>query len=280
MGHRIVPSSRKIPGCIEDSGLVTITKSNEMNINEFQSSINKRGVLQNNRFVVNFALPESLQERGDTRYGTKDKIIQTRCEAATFPGMNFTLMEQPRLGYGPLEAMPTNVTLDDVTLTFLVDGYGTLHALFNEWMNTIMNVQGSRGQSQLGKKYTMLGRPIGSAFEIGYKKDYRTDILITVYNQMKRTYGEGETVPERPIDGQKIMTIKLYQAFPKTLPSIDLAWVSTDELIRMSVPFTYTDFKISYHAPNTINPDPARNVTTPLVPSEQQPEQTTQDLYT
>ena len=231
-----------------------------MNISEFQGSINQRGVLQNNRFVAFFNVPKSI-EKLQNRYGIQDKIISARCEAAQIPGVNLTTIDQPRLGYGPSEAMPHNVTLDDVSLTFLLDGQSSLHALFYEWFNTIVNFQGSAGQSTLKSNQTMGpgGLSIGSAFEVGYKDNYRTDIIIGVYNAS--AYEGNKKVSDI---GVKVMEVKLFNAFPKTIPSVDLSWQNNDELIRLTVPFSYTDFKMSYprHG-TTFNPTIAAAITGP-----------------
>lgn len=222
-----------------------------MNINEFMGSINSRGVLQNNRFVVNFELPKAL-ENGGGRYGKDERLMYLRCEAAQIPGVSLTTLDQPRIGYGPLEMMPHNVVQDDVSLTFLVDAHSSIHALFYDWFNTIVNFQGSRGQSTLNTTYKISEKLVGRAFEVGYKDQYRTDIAISVYTSSKNEGGN----PVATETGVESMRVKLFNAFPKTMPSVDLAWVNTDELVRMVVPFTYTDFKVYY--PRTDKKFPVR----------------------
>jgi len=202
-----------------------------MNINDFQSSINSKGVLQTNRFVCSFNVPPYLREN-NALDPEQQQLISLRCEAATFPGMSITTLDQPRLGYGPLEFMPHNATLDDVTLTFLVDAYGDIHKLFYEWFNVIVNIQGSRGQSRLNALTNYGSGGSAAPFEVGYKDKYTTDIEIKIFDK----YAE-----ER-----EVMKVTIYKAYPKVLPSMNLAWGSDDELIRLSIPFTYTDFQVEY----------------------------------
>ena len=229
-----------------------------MKISEFQGSINQRGVLQNNRFVANFNVPKSLDTL-KSRYGIDDKIISARCESAQIPGVSLTTIDQPRIGYGPLEAMPHNIVMDDVSLTFLLDGQSALHALFYEWFNTIVNFQGSRGQSYLTGSSTFGGKSIGSAFEVGYKEDYRTDVIVDVYNASAY-----ENNIKASDIGVKVMSVTLFNAFPKTLPSVDLSWQNNDELIRLTVPFTYTDFQMKYEKTGTtFNPSIAAAIIGP-----------------
>lgn len=202
-----------------------------MNISDFQSSINSKGVLQANRFTCSFNIPSYLRENNALN-PEQQKLITLRCEAATFPGMSITTMDQPRLGYGPLEYMPHNATLDDVTLTFLVDAFGDIHKLFYEWFNVIVNIQGSRGQSRLNTTTRYGNGGSAAPFEVGYKDSYKTDIEIKVFDK----YAE-----ER-----EVMKVTMFKAYPKVLPSMNLAWGSDDELIRLSIPFVYTDFHVEY----------------------------------
>lgn len=207
-----------------------------MKLSRFQASISQKGVLQNNRFRIQFSLPAYLRERSNGGQFVEEQateLVSLRCEAASLPGMNMTLMEQPRLGVGPLEFMPHNATLSEVQLTFLVDAFGDVHRLFYEWHNRLVNVGGSKGQSRLqgaeGSAY--------APFEVGFKSDYRTDIEIFVYDK------DNDTSP--------IINAKLYNAFPADLPAVPLSWNSTDELIRLTIPFRYTDFDIQYNKAGT-----------------------------
>jgi hypothetical protein len=236
-----------------------------MNINEFQASIHSRGVLQNNRFVANFELPTTIRNNAQ-RYGQDARLVQYRCEAAQIPGVSLTTLDQPRLGIGPLEMMPHNVVMDDVSLTFLVDAASSLHALFFDWFNTIVNFQGSRGQSSLNREYNLAQRSIGRAFEVGYKDDYKTDIIISVYTSSSKIDNQLQGADGALPTGIEVMRIKLFNAFPKTMPAVDLSWAANDELVRLTVPFSYTDYYVYYpragtsftpRVPNPISADPA-----------------------
>jgi len=195
-------------------------------IGEFISSINNAGVVRNNRFIVEFTLPDYLQSNG-SQYG--GNLVSLRCEAAQFPGTSFQSIDgQLRLGYGPIESIPYGIAYDDISLTFLMDGKSRIHKLFYDWTNTIVNFQGSRGQKDWTNKNN---RNTGAAaYEVGYKSKYCTDLKITVYDPQDKA----------------IMYVNVYKAFPKQLPAVDLQWASTDELVKMTIPFTYTDFDVVY----------------------------------
>lgn len=228
-------------------------------LSQFKAEIETSGVMRTNQFMVNFAPPPSLRNDPSIKAlddSTTSSIamdrISLRCEAVQMPGMSFaTLDGPPRLGYGPIEAIPYGAIFDDITLTFLVDSRGDVHRFFYNWMNSIVNFQ-SKGQSAVG---SALGPVKGmKAFEVNFKDNFVTDINIEVYDV------SGSVPPPRPTPagqtpapaqtriefGRKIMASKVYRAFPKLLPSFDLAWNTTDEIVRISIPFTYTDFETSY----------------------------------
>lgn len=203
-------------------------------IDEFISSINKNGVVRTNRFSATFALPEYLRGR-ESNYGYNDKLISIRCESAQFPGIAFGSIDgPPRLGYGAVESIPYNVTFEEISLTFLVDAHTRIHKLFYDWVNTIVNFQGSKGQSDWKRNTNSITN--AAAYEVGYKDKYTTDVEVVVYDT----------------NDAKIMTAKAYKAYPKLLPSADLAWGQNDELMKMTIPFSFTDFDVTYHRSDQI----------------------------
>lgn len=210
-------------------------------INQFLSEINTGGVLKTNRYHVTFAAPKYLQDAArngrlnNSSVNTPLDVISLRCESVQLPGMSFASIDSTsRAGYGPIETMPYNIIYDDITLAFVVDSKSDVHRFFYNWCNSIVNFH-SQGQSKLKDA---LGPVKGmKTYEVGYKDNYVTDIEISVYNNT--------TTPAAP-NGEKVMTAKVYRAFPKLLPSVDLSWASTDEHVKLSIPFSYTDFEVEY----------------------------------
>lgn len=206
------------------------------NINEFRSNIERKGVLQNNRFIVEFALPRYLQ----LYYGQEDaRLVSLRCEIAQIPGLQITTVDFPRIGFGPLEFQAHNFTQDDINLTFLVDAHGSIPKLFYDWLSTIVNFTSSQGHSGLNRVVGLDGKEnayASGAYEVGFKDDYSTDLKITVYdkNGIRTDYGD------------PVMELTAFKAFPKAMSSIDMAWQNQDELMRLQIPFAYTDFNIEY----------------------------------
>ena len=197
-------------------------------ISKFRTEIDTRGILKTNRFLVKFGVPESLGGPSG-QYGSKSEMLSLRCDSVQWPGVSFMTMDTPpRAGYGATELIPYAPIFEDITLNFVVDKKSETHKFFFNWMNSIVNLQ-SQGQSRL----SVSRGP--SAFEVGYKNKYSTDIEITMY----RETGVG--------DDHAVMTAKLYRAFPKALPSFELNWGSENEALRMNVPFAYSDYFITYN---------------------------------
>lgn len=240
-------------------------------ISNFKSSVEKHGVMRNNRFIAFFNLPPALEPLR-TQYGYEDALLSLRCETAQLPGLNVTTIDQPRIGFGPTESIPHNLVYDDITLTFMLDAQTKIHKLFYDWMNVIVNFQGSRGQSTLDKQYT-IGEKQSRAYEVGYKSDFKTDIVVTVYDNY-----QGPTESEGPVEygNNPILTVKMFNAYPKTLPTQDLSWASNDEVMRMAIPFSYTDFVVEYPVAGTsftagaktASGDPNLTAPKPLTPAQ------------
>ena len=205
-------------------------------ISEFKSNIDQKGVLQNNRFIVDFGLPEYLKlDRGYEDLN----LVSLRCEAASIPGISITTIDMPRIGFGPLEFQAHNFTQSDIVLTFLVDAHGSVPKLFYDWLNTIVNFQVSKGHSGLNRVVGLSGIEKAyqsGAYEVGFKDDYSVNLNITVYDKDQQSTGLGT----------EVMKLTAYKAYPKEMTSIDMAWVNDSELMRIQVAFTYTDFGIEY----------------------------------
>lgn len=225
-----------------------------LNINSFRGHINEHGVARNNRFIVVFSLPQEVTAwlaKDGTRMGAEG--LSMRAESVQLPGYSYLPFESPgRVGYGPTEVMPYAPLYDDITITFLPDSGMHLHKILWAWHNFIINTR-NIGQT----KYNSTDTSIASvspyrqyAYELTYKDKYTRDIDIHVYDEL----GNG-----MDSDNGRRMTIRLFKAWPRVLPQIDLSWASESEPIRMAVPFNYADFDIIYAAPRA-TPVNANNV--------------------
>lgn len=211
-------------------------------LSEFITEVESRGVMRTNTFLVNFGLPVALRQPSETKSASLE-MMTLRCDSVQLPGMGFATIDgPPSLGYGPIEAIPYGAVFDDITCTFLVDARGDIHKFFYNWMNAIVNFN-AQGQTKL-KDST--GPITGmKPYEVNFKDDITTTINIEVYDTGTGVSNDPSNKSTRT--GQKVMTARAYKAFPKILPSLDLSWGTTDEVVRLSIPFNYTDFNIEYH---------------------------------
>lgn len=189
-----------------------------MNISEFRADIANRGVLKSSNFTANITIPTYLIKT----YGVKSDFLSIRCESSQIPGMSLATYEgAPRYGYGPPAAVPYVMLYDNLNLNFIVDKNGISHKFFYDWLKKIVNFEND-GISKITDGYRV--------YEVGYKNQFSTTIGITLYDN------------EEPV-----VTTTLLQAFPKGINSIDLDWQQSDNLVKLSIPISYREYKTTYH---------------------------------
>ena len=199
-------------------------------ITNFRSSINTKGILRTNRYIVQFAKPEYLRD-----YDIETiKMMSLRCESVSLPGFDILSADSPpRAGYGPIEKQLYVPAFSGLSLTFLVDTKNTIYKFFYDWTMAIVNYD-SQGATKL--RSNSRGR---APYEVGYKNKYKTELVISVY--------DGNTTENTEVKtGSEIVRMKIFGAYPNGLPTIPLAWESSD-LMKLQVPFSFTDFSIEFN---------------------------------
>lgn len=205
-----------------------------MNIKNFTASINEKGVLKNNRFEAQFTFKRDSYMNSSS--ALDGGLITIRCDSATLPGVSFATADgPPRLGYGPVEKHPYNPMFDDLTLSFMVDAGGQIHKMFYDWASCIVNFEGE-GASRLDQS-SSLNPTLARAYEVGYRDRYSATLTIRVMG----------TTNARPI------AVTAYNVFPMALPQVSMNWNEGD-ILRLNIPFAYTDFKVNYADFNTNGP--------------------------
>jgi len=201
------------------------------NIQNFRSSINNSGVMKSNKYVVSFKAPVYLEGRYPST-----ELMSLRCETVSVPGFDFLSADgPPRMGYGAIEKHPYVPGFSGMSLTFLMDSKSVIYNFFYDWTMSIVNFKGKGGTNYRN------ANSIWKPYEVGYKDYYKTDLNISMYDGAKK---EGSS----RVAGNEVLSLKVYSAFPLGLPSIPLAWESS-ELVRLTVPFSYTDFEITRKEP-------------------------------
>jgi hypothetical protein len=192
---------------------------NRRDLNNFLGAVSKlKGFTRPAYFYVEIAPPLMMRsESNDAR------TLSLLCESANLPGVSLATSDIRRYGYGPVERKPYAPVFVDSTMTFLADGSGMVQKFFYKWMNGIVKFDempyGPVGQA---------GARSLSPFEVNYKEQYATDILIT-------------TVDEANND---ILTVRFREAFPIFMGDVNLGWGDTDSISRLPITFTYFNWKI------------------------------------
>lgn len=195
-----------------------------MKLANFRASINNKGVIKTNKFEARFTLNRE-HYLIDSPF-IDNRLLAVRCDSATLPGVAFASADGPsRLGYGPVEKRPYMPLFDDLTLTFMVDAGSQVHKILYEWVNCIINMEG-KGASTLGKERS---KTKAVAYEVGYRDRYDSTLELLVYRDT----------------GRRAMTFTAYNVFPMGFPQVGMNWNEGD-ILRLSIPFAYTDFKVSY----------------------------------
>ena len=148
-----------------------------------------------------------LANRFNLPFGPKLDINPARrtslfCTAVNMPGRQITTVDRT-IGM-VTQAMPYAFVEDDVTMTFRLDNSYTAFTYFYVWQNNIIGTD---------------------VHEVAYKNQYARDITISQLNKN---------------DNKGIYKVKLIDAFPKSIQSIQLADASQDTVVEMTVDIAYT----------------------------------------
>lgn len=228
-------------------------------IKNFLAEINTGGILKSNKYLAEIHFPpEHYLNRRAVGDSEMTRRLALRCDSVTLPGINFATIEAgPRMGYGPMVRMPYNITTDEMTMTFIVDSNSHVHKTFYDWSNSIVNFQGKGARSVRNANMRLMNGLNHKAYEVGYHDQYRVDIEISIY----QTGGGGVSVPSQfgspefftgtdvnsalGASIKKAMKIHVYDAVPLSFPQVQMNW-EDHQPIKLTIPFTYTDFSIEY----------------------------------
>ena len=210
------------------------------NVNEFLASLDQNGVVENNKFNIQFAMPPILNgttitsSSNDpttlTSTGDAAQLVLVRGCGARIPDALIQTIDINRYGIGVLEKMPYNVGFTETELTFIVDKDGIVFNLFYAWLNSIFDFAGvNSGDGNLPQ------------YLVEYKDSYAVDLQIWLYDNW----------------GNTVKTIVMRRAFPISMSDVSLDWGTQNELIKLTVrmPFTswyYQNTGVKLQPPTTL----------------------------
>jgi hypothetical protein len=128
-----------------------------------------------------------------------DRKVGLFCDQAQLPGTQ--VLTTPARVYGEIRETPYEMSFDPVALSFYIDDDWEVKSFFDNWRGQIIN------------PYSR---------EIGWYNDYVKDIIIYCYNK----------------EEEKRFAVKLFEAYPKTITSIQLDYGAKD-VPKLSVTMQY-----------------------------------------
>lgn len=208
------------------------------NISNFVSQIGENGYLQPNKFQTVIVPPPmftgqsiitALNSTGVSISDISDEL-KFRTEDIIIPAISVNTMDVYRYGIGTTQKQPVSATFNTFSLTFISDGYGELWNFWYQWLNNVFGFSPTNN----GQNGTINQLPTLSA---NYKSDYSTDITIFVYDEF----------------GNIVQTYYFNQAYPISLNDIRLNWGLTDQILKISVDLTFTNYLINGSAVSGLN---------------------------
>ena len=194
-------------------------KDNRRDMNNFLSTINRyNGLTRPSYFYIEIAPPKCMKFRA-----SEASDLAFLAESANLPGVALATSEIRRYGYGPTEKKPYAPVFTDTTLSFMVDGQGMIQKFFASWLGSIVHFS----QTPSGKSY-MTGDNMLDPFEVNFKDQYETDILITTVND----------------NNDDIITYRFKRAFPIFMGDVALSWADSDSIARLPITFTFYNWSI------------------------------------
>jgi hypothetical protein len=213
-------------------------------VQEFKSVIQDFGLMRNNKFLVQFALPPKLTSvLSETNSG---QILSMFCKAAPLPGIGILTQDIYRYGYGPIERRPYGTVVNDIMFHFYVDGSNIIRKWFRNWIRIIINPDSAKG---INSTFPLTGQ---NAYEVGYKEDYAVDVRVVLFT------------PE----GLPKISVTLIEAYPNYIGDIHQDWDDRNTNMLLPISLTFRDwYEDSLPDMNSGSPTAAIQANSPLLQS-------------
>ena len=185
------------------------------NIRQFKAVFDEFGYIQTNNYEVSIPLPRILTGKRiqtgmvETPFENIARLMVTRIDRASIPGVNLATSDVFRYGVGVSEKKPYNAQFMDLNLQFICDKYSLIWHFFHKWIQSIYDFAGDEGNFP--------------KFTFNYKDDYISNVYLTVYNKHQK----------------KPITINCESAFPTAVTDSPLSWSDRSNLVRVNVNMTY-----------------------------------------
>lgn len=181
----------------------------------FLADIRASSVARTNLFEITITPPQILNGDGTARK------ISLYAQASGLPGTFLQGYDNlKRYGFGPNEFLPREQQTNDTTITFIGDGRGEIYKFFYRWMQGI--VPSDIAPYSQNQNFTGL-----APYEVEFRQNYASTIQLTMFNEQ----------------GQSIIEYEFTEAFPKSLPDVQLNWSDTGMMV-FPVVFAFTQARL------------------------------------
>ena len=182
-------------------------------IKEFLDTVCNAGVAISNRYTVTFTLPSGVPDTSGIAYyesvsgviGQLDSLTNTggrigkMAASIDFPGTTIATVENISHGH-PINMPGLRQASSTLPVTFIVDGEYDSRRFFEAWVNTVTNKRSNT---------------------VNYIEEFSSTITITPNNRR----------------GGRIVTIKLYDAWPSSVSPISMAYEQKNTVSVFTVMF-------------------------------------------
>lgn len=206
---------------------------NRRDLSNFLSTVSRyEGFTRPSYFYIEIAPPKCM-----TANLSQAQDLAFLADSANLPGVALATSDIRRYGYGPMEKKPYAPVFTDTTMSFMVDGTGMIQKFFYKWLSSIVHFSETpHGKSFPGGDNTL------SPFEVNYKDQYETDIVVTTVNE----------------NNDDIITVRFKRAFPIFMGDVALSWADSDSIARLPITFTYYNWSIENININQLRQEPQK----------------------
>ena len=178
------------------------------NVKEMVGTLSRQGVSKSSDYRVNIQLPGVASRTFNA--GIQDLTL--RAEAVELPGRSIQAVTYR--DYGAPREIGYASLYQNLSVTFLCSRDLRERALFTNWQDAIIG------------DHRKVNFADARSFNTGYYEEYTADMEILKYDER----------------GEKMFTVKVIEAYPRTVNAMPLAY-SSDELMRVTVQFQYRYFQ-------------------------------------
>lgn len=192
--------------------------------------VNDQIFLKPTHYSVLFPIPVVAQAAGAVgTFLQQTYNLQFASDSIDLVGVGSLNNTVVRYGYGASEKKAGAPSFNDILITFYNDGQSQNLNFFQLWMDLIINFDMSQG---IGSPNSLGAFP----YEVAYKDDYAVDGRVTMYDS----------------NANEVFTIVMRKMYPVQIFETKLGWGLVQDIMRVSVMFTYQDWYFDSNAGGTL----------------------------